>query len=354
MNAPVFLLSSERSGSNLIRLMFDSHPRFCAPPPPHLFHTFLPLLSLYGPLQDHDNFARLTRDMVDFLGMQLGRWEYEPSAPELIRSVQPRSFPALVLALYQREARLHGKQRVLVKDNGNIPFAFRLLAAYPEARFVHLVRDPRDMALSWKRSHSHPGGVRRAATVWAEEQLTALDFHAMAQDRVRIVHYETLVSRPLETLQELCSFLGEPFEERMLAFHKGAQAENSADSTADWSNLRRPLMHANFGKYKKSLTRRQIHRVECAALRPMAMLGYIPETSARPRSGRLRSAFKAARIMLGLARLAAASKDGRRESRARFRRLRALQRLRADAAIRPAQWSAPELEPRANDSEPDQ
>jgi len=76
------------------------------------------------------------------------------------------------------EAAAHAKERVLVNEIGVHRFQPYLLAAFPGARYVYVVRDPRDTALSWKQSPTHRGGALRAAAVWREEQAAGLDILA--------------------------------------------------------------------------------------------------------------------------------------------------------------------------------
>ncbi|MFM1550282.1 MAG: hypothetical protein ACKJSG_12840, partial [Lentisphaeria bacterium] len=101
---PVFLLASERSGSNLIRVIMDRHSAFCAPSPPHLLRTFMPLLSQYGPTGIETNQRRLAADICDILNRQLGEWKADITPKLILQNAGSPTFAGLFSAAYALEA----------------------------------------------------------------------------------------------------------------------------------------------------------------------------------------------------------------------------------------------------------
>ena len=188
---PLFLLSSERSGSTLLRVAMNAHPRICGPSPPHLLSTFPLLIHLYGDLADDESFHRLAADMLDMVEHQMGKWESRMTIDELIGKESERSFAALFAALYSHEAAARGKRRSFVKDNGMCQFAFFAHALFPKARFIYLVRDVRDVVSSWLQSSVHFGDHRQAAEVWATEQAEALRAYSVlhGSGTIHLVRY---------------------------------------------------------------------------------------------------------------------------------------------------------------------
>lgn len=57
------LVGTQRSGSNLLRVMLNQHPLITAPHPPHILQRFLPLLESYGDLMHENNFDLLVDDI---------------------------------------------------------------------------------------------------------------------------------------------------------------------------------------------------------------------------------------------------------------------------------------------------
>ena len=100
----VFLLCSERSGSNLITKIFDNHPEFCGPSPSHIIRTFSRNIWRYGDINRDDNWHTLCSDIADFLNNQLGKWQTHCAADRLIKEVRQRSLSAIIRYIYENEA----------------------------------------------------------------------------------------------------------------------------------------------------------------------------------------------------------------------------------------------------------
>ena len=273
-----FLMAGERSGSNLLTRMVDAHPQCCGPAPLHALRILAPRLPVYGALDAEPAWQALIEHLLGLWDAKLGPWTTRPSAA-LLRSVRPRSLAALVRSLYETEARAQGKRLVLVKEVGLHRFVAYLLVHFPQARFIHLVRDPRDVAASWKASPSHRGGVLRAVGRWCEEQAAALQLRAWLGEAGRIhgLRYEDLIARPEHELRAVCRFLGAEFHPRMLAFHRQAQTRRMAARADNWRNLDRPLQTGRVGRYRELLSEDECRYVEgrCAPL--MQAFGYLPE-----------------------------------------------------------------------------
>lgn len=270
----VFLICSERSGSNLITRMVDNHPQYCGPSPSHLIR-----LLVEHRLTDTD-WDDLCADAADLLDTKLGAWRTQPTARDL-SAVQPRTLPALLHHIHESEARACGKERLFIKENHTARLLPFLLAAWPQARFVHLVRDPRDMALSWKRSAAHRGDVVRASRVWQQDQAEAIAIRAQLQasGRLHCLTYEDLVVVPELELLRLCRFLGVRFDPSMLDFHRAP----GTVAIAAWENLAQPVMADNAQKWRDGLDNAETALVEAVCAREMAFFGYAPE-STDPRS----------------------------------------------------------------------
>jgi len=272
----VFMVCSERSGSNLLVKMMDGHSNVCGPTPSHIIRTLSLNLARYGELSDEANWYTLLQDTTDLLDCQLGKWRTRWSIEKLSEGIQERSLKALVRHIYEEEARAAGKAMVFVKENRTHMFATFLLSAFPGARFVYLVRDPRDMALSWKRSSNHPGGVTRAVDIWHEDQKQAILMYSMLRDygKIYVLRYEDLISEPEAELSRLCGFLGIGFEKGMLEFYREPLTVDNSKAIKDWENLGRPVLRDNKGKYRAGLDENEVRYVEAICAEEMAVFGY--------------------------------------------------------------------------------
>ena len=170
----VFLQCSERSGSNFITRLFDAHPEVCGPSPAHVLRLFCDHAHRYGDLAGASAWATLAEDVATTLDVKIGTWATQWTAEQLAALAPQGDVAGLFRALYGAEARANNKHRVFLKENHlyrHLPF---VLSAFPGARFVFQVRDPRDMALSWKNARELRGDVARASAVWARDQTAGL------------------------------------------------------------------------------------------------------------------------------------------------------------------------------------
>jgi hypothetical protein len=71
----LFMIGTQRSGSNMLRLMLNQQPAIAAPHPPHILERFMPILPLYGDLQSDRNFDRLVDDVCRMIELNPVSWE---------------------------------------------------------------------------------------------------------------------------------------------------------------------------------------------------------------------------------------------------------------------------------------
>jgi hypothetical protein len=266
---PIFIVGTERSGSNLLRLVLNSHSRLFIPHPPHVMHLMKPLEGSYR------DFGELVRDVVLLVHSHTFPWDIRLDPAKIESEARGRDLFAAYAAIHEAYRRKVGKSRWGCKSTFMINETEAILQAYPEAQFIHLVRDPRDVAVSARKSvfnHFHPWLVAR---LWAREQALALHLsEARAPAQVFRLHYEDLVDDPEPRVRELCGFLGESFEPDMLRFFESAEARRSASLCHDWRNTGQGFLSGNTRKFLRDLGVEDVALVEAAAEPQMRMLGY--------------------------------------------------------------------------------
>lgn len=289
MSNLIFLMCSERSGSNLVARLFDAHPQICGPGTAHLADSILPELYRYAPF-DSTRWGQLVSDVHALLQIKNAEWKRQFKESELKACVPPGDVAGLLRFIYLEEARAHGKPVVFVKENRIYEFSGFLAAHFPDARYIYVYRDPRDMAASWKHAYAIRGGVLRAAETWRRDQYgfllmkagleaTVLPSESKAtidsyQTSLPSASYEDLVQTPETTLSRLCATVGVDFDPAMLEYHNLSRTHKNAEAVADYGNIARPVFTKSVGSYRDRLDANEICYIENACSELMAALGY--------------------------------------------------------------------------------
>jgi LPS sulfotransferase NodH len=280
----LFLVCSERSGSNFITSLLNGHSSICGPAPTHLFRLFGTNAGNYGDLAADSTWQVLAEDMITNFECKLGTWLQAVSAEELMSKARSRTTAAMLEVIYDKEATADQASHVFVKENHTYRFAPFLLAHFPSCRLVWMIRDPRDVASSWVKTESIPGGIEKAVSTWVEDQQESLSLYHQLRGSGRIIRisYEELIADTEATLRRLTEYFGLPFEETMLEFYRQPRVRENAQRIHAWSNLGIPVMTNNAGKFRHTLSEHDLRYVELSCHHLMVALGYQPELVTEP------------------------------------------------------------------------
>lgn len=216
-----FLVGRGRSGTTLLRSIFDSHPEMAIPDESHF---------LIGLSRRRRRYERVDGFAVDaFVGdvsKRPGFRSMEIPVEVLqadLRSRTPADYPEAVRRIYAIYARRHGKSRYGDKTPIHVMKLPQLAGLFPEARFVHIIRDGRDVADSYLDVAWGPDDVVEAALLWKRAvEAGRRGGRALGPHRYREVRYEDLVEDPEGTVQDLCRFVELRFDPVMLRYYERA------------------------------------------------------------------------------------------------------------------------------------
>lgn len=276
-----FLMCSERAGSNFIVKLLNGHSNICGPSTKHIINPVARNLFRYEPIDVQDNWNYLIADIHNLMSAAFSVWRKQFSVDELKGLARPGDIVTLIRNIFMEEARANGKQHVFIKENHVYEFLPFLLMNFPEAKYVYQYRDPRDVALSWKKSPDHPGGVVAAARQWQKDQQSTLKNVEVLESlgKVFSLSYEELIDRPVELAEKITGFLGIPHDPAVANFYKDDLTRANAQKQGAWSNLEKGVMSDNKEKYRKELTDAEVLAVEKICWYEMRHLGYMPEFS---------------------------------------------------------------------------
>ena len=334
---PVFIIGTERSGSNLLRLILDSHPRFVVPHPPHVMRYFTPMVARYGDLSDPARFRRLVEDVLALVHAHIHPWPWVPGADEVVARSRGRELFSVYVALHEAVRDHVGKARWGCKSTFMIDHVERVRAEWPGARLLWLYRDPRDVAASSRKSVFSTFHPVETARLWTRHQERGLALEADGVPLFRL-RYEELVGDPEGQVRRICAWLGEEFQPPMLEFVRGEEARRSAALSESWQNTAAPIRGDALARWRRDLSAEEVLAVEAIAGPTMERLGYVPahpaEVRARYHAGRARRARWWAEGRVAWARVEARSLRKDRNVWRRWRRGWVLAQIRLRLALR--------------------
>jgi hypothetical protein len=275
---PIFLVGTERSGSNLLRLILDSHPNVHIPHPPHLVRYFHPLEPLYGDLSDDRRFRALVDDALRLVHCHIHPWPWVPGAEEIVARARSRDVFGVYVALHEAARDDAGKRRWGCKSTFMVAHLSRICETFPAARLVWLHRDVRDVAASARDSVLATFHPAYTARLWEAEQRLAWQGE-QAGLPVHRVRYESLVAEPEATIRMLCDWIGEDFQPGMLEWFRGAEAKRSSELSTSWRNTASPMRTESVERWRRDLGADDLLAVEALAAPMMATLGYEPASA---------------------------------------------------------------------------
>jgi hypothetical protein len=276
-----FLMCSERSGSNFITKLLNGHRDICGPSTKHIINPVARNLFRYRPLDKEENWNELLTDIHRLLMVDFSVWKKSFTFEELKSLATPGDIASLIKSIFMEEARANGKKHVFIKENNVYEFLPFLLINFPESKYIYKTRDPRDMALSWKKNQDHPGGVVTAARRWQHDQQNTLKNYDQLEriNKAYLIRYEDLTAEPERYVREILTFMGLPFDEGIFDFYKDELTRRNSEKIKAWSNLARSVINNNSNKYQRELTEEEIKAIEKICYFEMKLLGYEPEFS---------------------------------------------------------------------------
>lgn len=292
-----FFLGAPRSGTTLFRAIFDYHPDMAVPDE----SNFVPVLGRSRNRYERPyGFAAsaLLNDL--FRQRSFRRWGLsQDRVREAFDTHPPADYPDAVRALFGLYAEAQGKSRYADKTPQYVMSIPLLAELFPEAKFIHIIRDGRDVALSALDVDFGPRGIGSAALSWKDFVGEGRQAGERLGTRYCEVRYEEILESPESTLASLCEFIDLAFDPAMLRYFE--RSEKIA-APAAWSR-RHVLLPPTKGlrDWRTQMPPRDVGIFESLAGDLLEELGY--ERAAQGSSARVRLRSRGAVLGRSLRRL---------------------------------------------------
>jgi len=265
--SPVFIGGLDRSGKTYMRFMLNAHPSFAVSKRTNLWPGFY---NRFGSLENDGNLDRCVKTMTAHKHIRALEPDFQRIRKEF--EAGPRSYERLFAMIHEQYASRMGKSRwgdqseMVEKRTGQI------FAAYPDAKIIHMIRDPRDRHEAVINKSRRRGGVGATTARWLYSAALAEQNQKAYVGRYKVVRYETMVTYPEETIFRVCEFLNEEYHPAMIKMEDIPRFSKTITDGDD--DIPSPLTTAYIGRFRNHLPAREIVFIQKLSSRYMQLFNY--------------------------------------------------------------------------------
>lgn len=272
-HGPVFVGGAERTGTSLMFALLTSHPNIAMTRRTNFWRY---IDGQFGDLSHEENLNRCLETMRRYKRFAVIDIDWDRLRSELRdgHADYGRLYELLQLQQVERESKARWGDKSLMNER----YAERIFEAYPDARLVQMLRDPRDRYASvltrWK---TRRGGIGAGMAEWFASVRAAENNQAHWPDMCLTVRYEDLVSDPSVEMQRVCEFIGEPFVEEMLSMQGAERFRREGANSSYGKRAPGAISATSVGRYTQVLSRAQVEYVDRVGGEVMKRHGYEPD-----------------------------------------------------------------------------
>lgn len=207
-----FIVGSPRSGTTLLQSMLMRAPGVSMPPELHYVHITYKRRHRMADIRTENGWEQARNAIL--ARCQHSDIEMDRELFDRLCAESDKTYSDLLRCWLRAIGAVDGARVVGEKTPNHCEWILELSAMIPEARFVHIMRDPRDSALSQREAFARP--ALQAAYRWKLDLEMHRDcMRLMSPKRYTAVRYEDLVTDPEAVLRPLCGFLGLEYQDAM-------------------------------------------------------------------------------------------------------------------------------------------
>lgn len=264
---PIFIVGCPRSGTTILASLLNSHSEIAAATETHFFNFIskqkkyewrefdenqMRLMLDESRIQDFCNHAEVDpQDLIKYFVEEFGSAELSEHDLPKDKFYRKKIFDILIRALLTKKNKL----RFCEKTPQHLLNVEEILELYPNARFINIVRDGRDVVNSLLKMPWRPGGLINNSRFWKQYVEKGLDLDvSQAPENFMTIRFEDLIKKSEETMQSICSFVGVQYEKTILQ-KAGLKEAVFTDWETNWKHKSsNELDSSRIGAWKKELS----------------------------------------------------------------------------------------------------
>jgi protein-tyrosine sulfotransferase len=272
--SPFFIVGSGRSGTTLLRSILQEHPALNIPPEtmgrlPNMIKKYF----RYGGADWEDLVTICLAEFQSFDTFSFWQTDLEPVQQQLRQLPKnERSLDRIIHDIYRAHGGSHkpGATRWGDKSPFNTLRLSWLDRVFPDAQYIEIIRDGRDVARSYRQADLMPD-LASGAQRWEQSIRAVTRFKRKAGNRVHSLRYENLVADPESEIRKVCNFLNLDYRSSMITARDSELGDTSLEHM---QNVTQPISEASIGKWKETLTAEELKRLQNEIGQTLKQLGY--------------------------------------------------------------------------------
>lgn len=279
--APFFVVSSGRSGTTLLASILDKHPEIIIPPEQFVLKNSIVKYSLYNRIEWLDLVSIIVGEFSRISGTM--NWQLETGS--LIEKLwhtpaEERSLYRIIDSIFIEYGHQHQQSFEVWGDKSPMTTDYLdfVLPVFPNAKFIGLVRDPRDVAASIFEKNEKADlkyVVRKWKNAFHQQQRV---YKLHGPEKVKRITYEDLVRKPEETVNKVCNLLGVEQDYSILEKTDGQsylEKLGEVGNSKAFLNVASPINTKSIGRYKSVLDKSVVREIEEQLSSELRSLNYL-------------------------------------------------------------------------------
>ena len=266
---PLFLVGLPRSGTKLLRGILNNHPKiYIADIETQFLPVWISEWDRYGDLSNYNAFRKFYKTQLWLPYFQYKRERgCMIDAEKWYKACNNYTVAGVFEALIRHDANVKCVSSVIWGDKSPsyVRYISPIAGAFPNAKFIHIIRDVRDYCLSMEKAWGK--NKNRAAQRWVDEIDDARHNGSTIPKRYLETRFEDLLTDPEAEVAKMCRFLGVDFDASIIEL--GKPSENVGDAAGKTF-----IVRDNKSKYTWGMTPEERFTIECIAGKLLKELGY--------------------------------------------------------------------------------
>lgn len=261
---PFFIIGCGRSGNTLLRSILVANDQLVIPPESYVWPRVIRRFGAYGFLPWDILSSMIVSEFEaykEFTTWEVNLFETHQSVRKLSKIKQTLSH--ILHHIYSRFALEKGFEGKRWGDKTpiNTIYANKILKVFPEAQFVFMERDPRDVVCSYVKAGLYENYESPARFWRACKDMSVKLQKKLPADQLLFVKYEDLVRRPEQQVQQICDFLGIKYSPELLNYWQKTEHLGDVNYRAHHEKIKSPISSDSIGKWEGQLTQEDLKKI---------------------------------------------------------------------------------------------